>query len=84
MVLLLLCSFHRTCCDAGVIQRRKLLLTGMTAAVCCTAALSVGFQTGFFLTGALWALGGVCECAVLPPDPEEDGEPEAAEDAEDN
>ena len=72
MVLLLLCSFHRTCCDAGIFQRRKLIFTGMTAAVCAAAALSSGFQPGFFLASALWALGCVCDPAVLPPDPEEE------------
>ena len=72
MVLLLLCSFHRTCCDAGVIQRRKLLLTAMTAAVCCAASLSGGFQPGFFLGSGLWAMGCACDPAVLPPDPEEE------------
>ena len=72
MVLLLLCSFHRTCCDAGVIQRRKLLFTAMTAVVCSAAALSSGFQPGFFLASALWALGCGCDPVVLPPDPEEE------------
>ena len=72
MVLLLLCSFHRTCCDAGVIQRRKLLFTAMTAAVCSAASLSSGFQPGFFLASALWALGCGCDPVVLPPDPEEE------------
>ena len=76
MVLLLLCSFHRTCCDAGVIQRKKLLLTGLTAAVCSAAALSSGFQPGFYLASALWALGCVCDGVVLPPDPEPEPEPE--------
>ena len=70
MVLLMLCSFHRTCCDAGVIQRKKLIFTGMTAAVCSAAALSGQFQQGFFLASALWALGCICDGAVLPPDPE--------------
>ena len=70
MVLLMLCSFHRTCCDAGVIQRKKLIFTGMTAAVCSTAALSGQFRSGFFLASALWALGCICDGAVLPPDPE--------------
>lgn len=72
MVLMLLCSFHRTCCDAGVIQRRKLLFTAMTAVVCSAAALSSGFQPGFFLASALWALGCGCDPVVLPPDPEEE------------
>ena len=74
MVLLLLCSFHRTCCDAGVIQRKKLLFTGMTAAVCSAAALSARFQPGFYLASALWALGCVCDPVALPPDPEEEEE----------
>ena len=74
-VLLMLCSFHRTCCDAGIIQRKKLLLTGLTAAVCCAASLSVAFMPGFYLASGLWAAGCMCNPAVLPPDPE----PEPAE-----
>ena len=82
MVLLLLCSFHRTCCDAGVIQRRKLILTCLTATVCSAAALSVRFQPGFFLASALWALGSVCDPVVLPPDPEEENVQESEEENE--
>ena len=70
-VLLMLAAFHRTCCDALVFQRKKLLATGLGAAVCCIAALSGGFQWRFFLASALWALGSMCHMAVLPPDPEE-------------
>ena len=70
LVLLLLCSFHRTCCDAGIIQRKKLLLTGLTAAVCSAGAISSGFLPGFCLASALWGAGCVCDPAVLPPDPE--------------
>jgi len=73
-VLLMLCSFHRTCCDAGVIQRKKLLATGLGAAVCCMASLSGDFQWGFYLASGLWAAGSMCHVAVLPPDPEEDEE----------
>ena len=73
-VLLMLCSFHRTCCDAGIIQRKKLLLTGLTAAVCSMASLSVAFMPGFFLASGLWAAGSMCNPAVLPPDPEEEEE----------
>ena len=72
LVLLMLCSFHRTCCDAGVIQRKKLIFTCLTAAVCSAAAMSGHSQPGFFLASALWALGCVCDGAVLPPDPEEE------------
>ena len=77
-VLLMLCSFHRTCCDAQVIQRRKLLATGLGAVACCLASLSGDFQWGFYLASGLWAAGSMCHVAVLPPDPEEDEEePEA-------
>lgn len=72
LVLLMLASFHRTCCDAGIIQRRKLLATGLTAAVCCTAALSMGQMIGFFVASGLWAVGCMCDTSVLPPDPEEE------------
>lgn len=86
-VLLMLCSFHRTCCDARVIQRRKLLVTGLGAAACCLASLSGDFQWGFYLASGLWAAGSMCHVAVLPPDPEEDEEdspetPEATEETE--
>lgn len=71
-VLLMLCSFHRSCCDAGIIQRKKLLFTGLGAAFCAIASLSMDFQRGFYLASALWALGSLCSMAQLPPDPEEE------------
>lgn len=83
-VLLMLCSFHRTCCDAGVIQRKKLIATGLCAAVCCMASLSGGFQWGFFLASGLWAAGCLCNVAVLPPDPEEEEAPEQPEEPEES
>ena len=73
-VLLMLAAFHRTCCDHGIIQRRKLLATGLGAAVCCMAALSGEFQWRFFLASGLWALGSMCRVSTLPPDPEEEEE----------
>ena len=76
-VLLMLCSFHRTCCDARIIQRKKLLATGLCAAVCCLASLSGAFQWWFYLASGLWAAGSMCHVAVLPPDPEEEEEEEA-------
>ena len=69
--LLMLCAFHRTCCDAGVIQRGKLLFTGLAAAFCAMAAMSMDFQRGFYLASALWALGSLCTVEKLPMDPEE-------------
>ena len=77
-VLLMLTSFHRTCADARIIQRHKLLAPGLGAAVCCTAALSGEFQWWFYLASGLWAAGSMCNVAVLPPEPEEE-EPEAGE-----
>ena len=72
LVLLMLSSFHRTCCDAGIIQRRKLLATGLIAAVCCMASLSMDQMPGFYLASGLWAAGSMCDPSVLPPDPEEE------------
>lgn len=74
-VLLMLCSFHRTCCDADIIERRKLLLTGLTASVCSMASLSLGFMPGFYLASGLWAAGSMCNPAQLPPDPEPEPAP---------
>ena len=81
-VMLMLCSFHRTCCDAGVIQRKKLLATGLTAAFCAMAALSMDFQRLFFLASALWALGALCITDKLPEDPEEPEKEEKTEETE--
>ena len=81
-VLLMLCSFHRTCCDAGIIQRKKLLFTGLAAAFCAITALSMDFQRGFYLASALWALGCLGTMAQLPPDPEEEPEADTAEKTE--
>lgn len=79
-VMLMLCAFHRTCCDAGVIQRRKLIFTGLAAAFCATAALSMEFIRLFYLASALWALGCICSVEELPRDEEDAPEdaPEAA------
>lgn len=82
-VLLMLCAFHRTSCDGGILQRKKLIFTGMAAALCSTASLSMDFHRSFFLASFLWGLGCVCSTAVLPPDPEDDDEePEKTEAAE--
>ena len=78
-VLLMLCSFHRTCCDAEIIQRKRLILTGLAAAVCCVASLSMEFQRMFYLASAFWAAGCICEVSVFPADPEEEETPAAEE-----
>lgn len=74
-VLLMLCAFHRTSCDGGILQRKKLIFTAMGAALCSTASLSMNFHRPFFLSSILWALGCICSTAVLPPDSEEESEP---------
>ena len=76
-VLLMLCAFHRTSCDGGILQRRKLLFTGTAAAVCAMASLSMDFHRPFFLASALWGLGCIGTTAVLPPDPKEEPQTEA-------
>lgn len=81
-VLLMLAAFHRTCCDAGIIERKKLLFTGLCGAFCCLAALSGEFCRSFYLASGLWAAGSMCNVAVLPPDPEEDAEEQPQEEAE--
>lgn len=75
-VLLMLAAFHRTCCDAGLIQRRKLIVTGLGAAFCALASMYDPLMPRFYLASALWALGSVCNVAVFPPDPEPEDEPE--------
>lgn len=69
-VLLMLAAFHRTCCDAGLLQRKKLITTCLTAAFCCLASLGDALMPRFYLGSALWALGSVCNVAQFPPDPE--------------
>ena len=73
-VLLMLCAFHRTSCDGGILQRKKLIFTGMAAAICSAASLSMDFHRPFFLASTLWGLGCICSAAVLPPNPEEGSE----------
>lgn len=84
LVFLMLAAFHRACCDAGLLCRRKLVRACFGAAFFCLASLGDAVMPRFYLAGALWALGSVCRLAVFPPDPEEepeaDGdEPEGAE-----
>ena len=78
-VLLMLCAFHRTSCDGGILQRKKLIFTAMAAAICSAASLSMDFHRPFFLASTLWALGCICTTAVLPPDPDPEPEKKAEE-----
>lgn len=75
-VLLMMAAFHRTCCDAEILQRKPLLLTGLGALFCCLAALGSAEMVRFYLASALWAAGSVCRPIPLPPDPEPEEETE--------
>lgn len=74
LVLLMLCGFHRTCCDAGILQRKKLLFTGLAAAFCSIVAWGGDYLPMVFLASAAWSLGCVCVPAILPPDPEDEAD----------
>ena len=79
-VMLMLAAFQRTCCDALILQRRKLIVTGLAAAFFCLAALGDGNMPRFYLAAGLWAAGCVCNVAQFPADPtseEEEAEPTA-------
>lgn len=73
-VLLMLTSFHRTCCDAGMMQRKPLVAAGLGAVLCCLASLDSGELSRFYLASALWAAGSICRTGTLPPDPKPEPE----------
>ncbi len=68
LVLSMLCAFHRTCCDASIIQRRKLLLTAFAGAFCAINAMVGAPQPMLYGLMALWNLGAACTTGVLPAD----------------
>ncbi len=72
LVLVMLCAFHRACCDAGIIQRRKLLFTAFAGAYCALAAMVVAREPLLYLSIALWSLGAACTTGILPPDAQEE------------
>ncbi len=65
----MLSGFHRACCEAGIIQRRKLLLTSFVGAACALVALAEG---SVYIAAGLWMLGCGCTTNTLPPDSEEE------------
>lgn len=70
---LMLAAFQRTCCDAGIIDRKRLVFTALVAAFCCLA--SMGDDNAiFYLACGLWAAGSLCSLAQFP---EDAGEPPA-------
>lgn len=71
LVLLMLFSFHRSCCDAGIIDRKKLVFTGLAACFLCLVSLSDGQNWGFYLAAGLWTVGSMCNLNALPEKKEE-------------
>lgn len=70
-VLLMLYSFHRACCDANMIDRKKLAATGLAACFCCLVSLADPLSPGYYAAAGLWAAGSMCNLNTLPADPEE-------------
>ena len=58
-VLLVLYAFHRTEADAGLPRRKKLLLTGSGAVLCCFLSLA-GSRSLFYLLTLAWVLASLC------------------------
>lgn len=59
-VMLMLCAFHRACCDISRIRRKNLIFAGMTASYLCLICLSDAGMPGFYLAAGLWAAGSMC------------------------
>lgn len=59
-VMLMLCAFHRACCDISRIRRKNLICAGMTASYLCLVCLSDAGMPGFYLAAGLWAAGSMC------------------------
>ena len=59
-LLLMLYSFHRCAADAGVIRRRKLVLTGFGAVLCSLAAIADPGDKVYYLAIVIWILGSMC------------------------
>ncbi len=75
LVLAMLCAFHRTCADAGILQRKKFLFTAFAGTFCAIAALTTAPVPELYLSTALWNMGCVCTTSYLPPDPAEEETP---------
>ena len=63
-LMLMVCAYLRTCCDASRICRRDLVFFGMGASFFCLISLSDLAAPGFYLAGGLWA--AVSMCTVEP------------------
>ena len=70
-VCLMLFSFHRASCDAGIINRRRTVFFGLAAAYFCLAALSDELMPLLYLASGLWTVGAGCNLDTLPVEKEE-------------
>lgn len=85
--MLTLAAFHRTCCDAGIIDRKRLVVTALAAAFCCIVSLNDN-NFVFYLSSGLWAAGSLCSLGQLPqeeprelaPTPDPEPQPETLDD----
>lgn len=65
-VMLVLYACHRSAGDFGLIQRRRLVYTGMAACFFCIISLSDSSAPGFYAGAALWTAGSMCSLEYLP------------------
>ena len=64
-VFLLICSYQRTCLDAGFGSRRNFAFANQGALLCCLASVTSSDWL-FYLALALWTLTDLCDLSELP------------------
>lgn len=65
-VCLMLFSFHRASCDAGIINRRRTAFFGLAAVYFCLASLSDQTMPLFYFAAGAWTVGAGCTLEKLP------------------
>ena len=65
-VCLMLFSFHRASCDAGILNRRRTVFFALAAAYFCLASLSDETMPLLYLAAGLWTVGAGCNLDPLP------------------
>lgn len=69
-VALMLASFQRACCDANLIDRRKVAFACMAACFFCLVSLSDPEIPVYYAAAGLWAAGSMCSVRPLPEEEE--------------
>lgn len=64
-VCLMLLSFHRTSCDAKIINRRHTVFLGLAAIYFCMVSVTDDDTPLLYLASGLWAFGSLCTLAEL-------------------